>query len=374
MIAVPRTDTSLFGRWWWTVDRWTVAALFLLAGIGAVMIMAASPAVAERIGLESFHLARRHLVLLMPAMLLMVAVSLLSPTGVRRLGVALFGVALVGLAATLVIGSEIKGARRWIELGGLSVQPSEFIRPAFAIVTAWLLSLGRVRGIVGGDVTAAALLVLVVALLVLQPDFGMSVAVAAVWLAQYFIAGLPMVWIGAIVGLALAGLGAGYFLLPHVQSRIDRFLDPASGDSYQIDTALNAFRTGGLWGRGPGEGTVKEVLPDAHADFIFAVVGEEFGLIVCLVIVVLFAFVVVRGFLRLMGESSLFVMLAASGLLVQFGLQALINIGVSLHLLPTKGSTLPFISYGGSSIMALALGMGMFLALSRRRSGGKVAL
>ncbi|MBL28751.1 MAG: cell division protein FtsW [Rhodospirillaceae bacterium] len=374
MIVVPRTDTSLLGRWWWTVDRWSFGALLLLAGLGAVMVMAASPAVAERIGLDSFFLAKRHLMMLVPATFLMMATSLLAPKGVRRLAVVVFVLATIGMVTTLFVGDEIKGARRWVGIAGFSLQPSEFIRPAFAVVTAWLLALQRVNGVRWGDPAAIGLYALVIGLLILQPDFGMSVAVTGVWVAQYFVAGLPMILVVGFAVAGVAGLGLGYTFLPHVQSRIDRFLDPASGDSYQIDTALSAFRHGGLWGTGPGEGVVKALLPDAHADFIFAVIGEEFGLVVCLLIVGLFAFVVLRGLARLTEENSLFVMLAAAGLLAQFGLQALINIGVALHLLPTKGSTLPFISYGGSSVLALALGMGMLLALSRRQPGGKEVL
>jgi len=207
-------------------------------------------------------------------------------------------------------------------------------------------------------------------MLVKQPDLGMAVVVAVVWFAQFFMAGLRLYWVA--IG-TLAGLGGGvgaYFWLPHVTSRINRFLDPAAGDSYQVNRSIEAFANGGLWGRGPGEGTVKDVLPDAHADFVFAVAGEEFGLVVCVLIVAIFAFIVLRGFSRLLQEGNLFVLLSATGLLIQFGLQAVINMASSLHLIPTKGMTLPFLSYGGSSMLALALGMGMMLALTRRRLGG----
>ena len=208
---------------------------------------------------------------------------------------------------------------------------------------------------------------LVVGLLLLQPDLGMAVVVCAVWLAQFFIAGLPIVFVLALGGLGLAGIFGAYLVFPHVASRIDKFIDPANKENYQIERAMEAFATGGVWGRGPGEGAVKSVLPDAHTDFIFAVAGEEFGLFACLFIVGIFAFIVLRCFSRLMTESNLFVLLAAAGLTTQFGLQAVINIGVNLHLLPTKGMTLPFISYGGSSLLALAFAMGMLLALTRWR-------
>src|SRR5437667_272701 len=193
---------------------------------------------------------------------------------------------------------------------------------------------------------------------------------ASVWFAQFFMAGMRLYWVAAGALAGLGGLVGAYMYLPHVRVRVDHFLDPSTGDSYQVNRSIEAFANGGLWGRGPGEGTVKDVLPDAHADFVFAVAGEEFGLVVCVLIVGVFAFIVLRGFSRLLQEGNLFVLLSATGLLIQFGLQAVINMASSLHLIPTKGMTLPFLSYGGSSMLALALGMGMMLALTRRRLGG----
>jgi cell division protein FtsW len=281
-----------------------------------------------------------------------------------------FAISLVLLALTFVIGVEIKGARRWINFPGLSLQPSEFVKPTFAVVAAWLFAEQKLRPRFPGNLICLALFFLVVAMLIKQPDIGMAAVVAAVWFAQFFMAGMRLYW---VAGGALAGLGGvvgAYLYLPHVRVRVDHFLDPSTGDSYQVNRSIEAFVSGGLWGRGPGEGQVKDVLPDAHADFVFAVAGEEFGLIVCLVLVGLFAFIVLRGFSRLLQEGSLFVLLAATGLLIQFGLQAAINMASSLHLIPTKGMTLPFLSYGGSSLLALGLGMGMMLALTRRRLAG----
>jgi len=369
MTAVARTDTSLLGRWWWTVDRWSLAALAILIGFGAVMALAASPPVAARIGLDPFYFVRRHAVMVPVALIILVAVSLQSPLRVRRLAILCFIGAVALCAAVLVVGTEIKGARRWINFAGFSLQPSEFLKPSFAVIAAWMFAEQRKGEGFPGNIISILLYGLVVGLLVMQPDLGMAVVVSAVWFTQFFLAGLPLIW---VVGLGAAGLGSlvgAYFMFSHVASRIDRFLDPSSGDSYQIDRSLEAFMNGGLLGRGPGEGKVKHVLPDGHADFVFAVTGEEFGLIACLAVVTLFAFVVLRGFARAMQESNLFVLLAAAGLLVQFGLQAIINMGSSLHLMPTKGMTLPFISFGGSSLLALALGMGMALALTRRRAG-----
>lgn len=369
MSSFGRDDRSVLSVWWWTVDRWTLLALTLLILVGAVLTLAASPAVAERIGLESFHFVRHQLLFMPLALALMIGVSLLSPLGVRRLAAIgfLFGVLL--LAVTLIVGTEVKGATRWIALGGLSLQPSEFVKPAFAVVVAWMFSEQRKREGFPGNAVAIALFVLVVGLIALQPDFGMAMTITVVWLMQFFLAGLPLAWVALVLGLGVGATVLAYAVMPHVASRIDRFLDPGAGDSYQIDRSIDAFNHGGLIGVGPGDGVVKEILPDAHTDFIFAVAGEEFGLFLCLFVVGLFGFIVLRGLTRVMAETNLFVLLAVSGILAQFGLQALINMGVTLNLLPAKGMTLPFVSYGGSSLLAVALGMGMVLALTRRRPG-----
>ena len=386
-MAISRADNSVLGRWWWTIDRWTLAALLALIGFGYVMMLAASPAVAERvIGSDSRSLLLvKQVVFLALAASLMVIVSLLSPKGIRRFALVGCLAALALTAATLVIGFETKGARRWLNFPLLgTMQPSEFLKPCFAVVTAWLLSLGKEAGmarLAAGRPRdlgllhprlfwpglALGLLAVIAVVLKSQPDFGMLMVVVSVFLAQSFVAGLNLVLVGfsALGGVGLA-VGA-YFILPHVRSRVDRFLDPAAGDTFQITKSMEAFGYGGLFGRGPGEGRVKNLIPDAHADFVFAVAGEEFGFIICALILLLFAFVVVRGLWRLMAEGDLFVVLAATGLLAQFGLQAFVNMASTLHLIPTKGMTLPFVSYGGSSVLAIAMGMGMLLALTRRR-------
>jgi cell division protein FtsW len=365
-----RIDQSPVARWWWTVDRWSLGALAVLMGFGVVMSMAASPAVAERLGYAPLHFAERHLVTVPVALAILFGVSLLTPRSVRRLAFIGFAIATALLALTFVIGVEIKGARRWIYLPGLSLQPSEFVKPTFAIVAAWLFAQQKLQPRFPGHLISVALFLLLVLMLVKQPDLGMAVVVGLVWLAQLFMAGLRLYWVAAGTIAAAGGLVGAYMWLPHVTSRVNRFLDPAAGDSYQVNRSIEAFVNGGLWGRGPGEGKIKDVLPDAHADFVFAVAGEEFGVIVCIMLVGIFAFVVLRGFSRLLQEGNLFVLLSATGLLIQFGLQAVINMASTLHLIPTKGMTLPFLSYGGSSMLALALGMGMMLALTRRRLGG----
>jgi len=265
-----------------------------------------------------------------------------------------------------VVGVETKGARRWLPIPGLSLQPSEFLKPCFAVTAAWLMSRPG-RGKFLGSAAAVALFGLIVVILKMQPDIGMLLVITAVFFAQFFVAGLNMVFVGALGGLGVVGAIGAYSFFPHVRSRVERFMDPAAGDSYQIDRALEAFGNGGLMGVGPGEGRVKNSLPDAHADFVFAVAGEEFGAVVCLLIIALFMFIVARGLLRLLAETDNFVILASAGLLTQFGLQAFVNMASSLHLIPTKGMTLPFVSYGGSSVIAIAIGMGMLLALTRKR-------
>ncbi len=373
MSVLSRTDTSTVGRWWWTVDRWTIAALAILIGIGGVLTLAASPAVATRIGLTSLHFVLRQVVFLAPAVMIMFAVSLLSPRGIRRLACIVFLGALVLMAMTLIFGMEVKGARRWLSIAGLSLQPSEFVKPTFAVVAAWMFAEAKKTQGFPGRLLSIGLYGLVMGILLKQPDIGMAVVVTAVWFAQFFLAGLPIVLVAGLGVAALGGIAGAYVMFPHVAARIDKFRDPVGHENYQIDRAMEAFASGGLFGRGPGEGAVKSVLPDAHTDFIFAVAGEEYGLLLCLAIVSIFAFIVLRGFARLLEDNDLFVVLAGGGLLTQFGLQAVINIGVNLHLLPTKGMTLPFISYGGSSLLALALGMGMLLGLTRSRpqNGGR---
>lgn len=368
-MSLGRTDTSTIGRWWWTVDRWTIAAVFALIAVGMLLTMAASPAVADRIGTDSFHFIRRQFVFLVPAVGVMLVVSLLSPRQVRRLGVLGYAVAVLMLVAVLMFAPEIKGATRWLSLAGVTVQPSEFVKPCFAVAAAWMFAEGRLNPGFPGRAIAIFLYAVVAVLLLRQPDVGQTLVVSAIFAVQFFLAGLPMILVVAGGALAvLGGIGA-YFVFGHVQSRVDRFLDPSGEGTYQVTTALNAFKSGGLLGRGPGEGRIKLVLPDAHTDFILAVGGEEFGIALCLLVLVLFAFVVLRGFSRLMKDENLFVVLACAGLLVQFGLQAVINMASTLHMMPTKGMTLPFISYGGSSMLALALGMGMVLALTRKRYG-----
>lgn len=368
MSTFSRTDDSVLSTWWWTVDRWLLMSIALLITIGIVLVFGASPAVAERIGLSSFHFVERQVVFLVMSVGVMFSVSLMSPIMVRRTGVLLFAACLVLLVATLIVGPEVKGARRWIPLGSFSLQASEFLKPAFIIFTAWMFSeSSRVPGFPGWKISFASVAI-VVALLIAQPDFGQTMLVSFVWGVQLFMAGLAWFWVGALVAVAIVGLLVAYFTLSHVADRIDRFFHPENADTYQVDLAINSFKNGGLLGTGPGEGTVKMRLPDAHSDYIFAVAGEEFGVVVCLLIIGVFAVIVIRGLVNLLKEQDMFTVLAVAGLLTQFGIQAFINLAVNLSIIPSKGMTLPFISYGGSSMIALAIGMGMILSLTRRYS------
>lgn len=366
-MAFTRTDTSVVGQWWWTVDRWLLFAAGTLIVIGMILILAAGPPAAGRIGADTYHFVRKQAVFLPLAVAVMLAISLMSAVTTRRFAVAGFTVSFVLMLATLVVGPEINGAHRWVRLGPLSIQPSEFVKPFLVVTSAWMFSMSRTTPGFPGNIISLGCLLMVCAVLLSQPDVGMTLVVVSVWCAQFFIAGLPIVW---VVLLAFAGLGAlvaAYFIFPHVASRVDRFLDPSTGDTYQVKQAMLAFQNGGVLGRGPGEGRVKELLPDAHTDFIFAVAGEEFGVLLCLLVVAMFGFLVLRAMIRVLRDDNLFVLLAVGGLAAQFGLQAIVNMASSLHMMPTKGMTLPFISYGGSSMLALAIAMGMILGLTRRR-------
>lgn len=361
-----RTDKTVWGRWWWTVDRPLLAALLALMTIGVLLVAAASPPVATRIGLDQYHFIIRHLMILGPAALAMIGISLLSLRQLWRMATILLGIGILMMVVVLATGMEIKGAQRWLQLPGLSLQPSEFVKPAFAVVGAWLISKQKDRPEFPGYLITGGLFLLIITLLLMQPDVGMTIVMFFILCTQIFLAGLPLWFVFAAGACGILFFVIGYFTFSHMRSRIDRFLDPASGDTFQVDRALDAFRHGGLFGTGPGQGEVKLSIPDAHSDFIFAVAGEELGFVFLALLLALFAFIILRGFNRVMDSDNMFVILAAGGLLVMFGIQALVHIGSNVHLIPTKGMTLPFISYGGSSLLAVSVTMGMVLALTRR--------
>jgi len=362
-----RAQRTLFGEWWWTVDRLTLAAIGALMLAGVVLSLAASPPVAGRLGLDPFYFVNRHILFLLPSIAVMLGVSFLNPQQIRRLSLVIFAVSLVLAAATPFFGPEIKGARRWLVLFSVSIQPSEFLKPAFVIIVAWLFGESSKRPDMPANTFALMLLLAVVVLLVLQPDFGQTMLIALVWSALFFMAGMRVIWVFGIASLAGVGLLSAYYTVPHVARRIQRFLDPASGDTFNIDIATESFMRGGWFGKGPGEGTVKRLLPESHTDFVFAVAAEEFGIALCLVIVALFAFIVIRMLLRAMRNDDPFARFSAAGLTILFATQSAINMAVNLHLIPAKGMTLPFISYGGSSMISLGYAMGMLLALTREQ-------
>lgn len=361
-----RVKLGVISEWWWGVDRWFLAAFLILLVGGLVFSFAASPPVAERIGVEPFHFVKRHAAFLIPTALVMFGCSLLSSRGVRRASLLILAASLMLMVLALFVGMEIKGSRRWIDFGPLNIQPSEFMKPAFVVICAWLFAEKQRRPEIPGNLFALILLLVVVALLVAQPDLGQTILATAAWGGLFFMAGMPWLWIALLGGVALGGSFLAYVAFPHVASRIDRFMT-GEGDTFQTDTAREAIMRGGWFGQGPGEGTVKRMLPDSHTDFAFAVLAEEFGIIACMLVASIFAFIVIRGLSSALAQRDIFDRLAISGLVLLIGLQSIINMAVNLQLMPAKGMTLPFISYGGSSMLAIAISAGFILALTRRR-------
>ena len=362
-----RAERTEFAEWWWTIDKYLLGAAVVLMLAGVVLSFAGSPPVAERLGYDSFHFVKRHIAFLLPALAIMIATSFLSPRNVRRVALIVLVTSLVLMLATLFLGAEVKGARRWINISALSIQPSEFMKPAFVVIVAWLFGENRTRTDIPGNVFATILLAIAVSLLVAEPDFGQTMLIVIAWGGLFFLAGMSWLWIAGLAAVAAGGTAAAYAFSPHVAARIDRFISPQSGDTFQVDRALDSILHGGWFGQGPGEGIVKRVLPDAHTDFIFAVGAEEFGIIACLALVLVFALIVFRGLSISARSEEPFIRLASAGLVILFGVQSVINMAVNLNLMPAKGMTLPFISYGGSSMIAVAFGMGLLLALTRRR-------
>jgi cell division protein FtsW len=371
MALFSRTDRSLLGRWWWSVDRPLLVCFLALMFFGVMLTMAGSPPVAERLGLDSFHFVKRHVVMLIPTIALMIFFSFLDLRNMRLISLISFLVIVGLLIITPFLGTEIKGAKRWLNLGGFSLQASEFLKPVFCMMNAWIFShLSKQFPAVRPWQLSIGLFCCMAFLLLLQPDLGMTVVITAIWAVQFFMTGLSFQVI-AVIGISgIVGLFGAYFLFPHVSDRINKFLfvtDDKFGASYQIEKSLNAFRNGGLWGQGPGEGVYKKHLPDAHADFIFSVAGEEFGLIVCAILVGVFGVIFFRTLVQFNRERNFFAIIAGVGLVVSFTFQAVINMSSALNLIPTKGMTLPFVSYGGSSLLALGIHTGLILGLTRRR-------
>ena len=361
-----RIDTGPFARWWWSVDHLNLGVIGFIMAIGMTLIMAAGPVAALRLShISVFHFPLRQVVFLVPAIVTMLTISMLTPLQVRRAGVIMFAVSILLLVTVLVAGTDINGARRWLDIGPVLLQPSEFAKIGFVITAAWMLAEGARSPSFPGGFIAMALYAALSGLLFMQPDFGQWMLVTMVWAVMFFIAGWSWVWILLLGSLGVGAIISAYLFMPHVAKRIDTFLKPETGDNYQVDKAVEAVANGGGFGRGAAEASVKHQLPDAHTDFIFAVGGEEFGFFFCAAIIMLYLIFVGRAYLRAMSQNSVFIQCAICGLSALIGFQAFINIGVNLRALPAKGMTLPFISYGGSSLVAMAFAVGSILALTR---------
>ena len=368
--AFARSDRTPIGMWWWTVDRWLLGAVAILMVVGVMLSFAASPAAAARMSLgDPFHFAIRQAIFAMVGAGILLTTSMLSPRGVRRIAFIIYIAAILLMMALPFIGNSAKGATRWIQLGGFGLQPSEFMKPALIVLVSWMFAEAQKGEGVPGVSIAFGLYLLAVALLLIQPDVGQTVLITVAFGAAFWMAGVPLTWIMGLGAAAVAGLCSTYFLFDHVHARVDKFLSPEKADTHQISRAAEAIANGGLFGRGPGEGVTKRHVPDLHTDFIYSVGAEEYGLIFSMALIALFGFVVIRGMYKSLRLADPFEQVASAGLFVLFGQQAFINIAVNLNLIPTKGMTLPFISYGGSSMLAMGLTLGMALALTRRRPG-----
>lgn len=369
--AFSRNDQSHVAQWFWTVDRGLLGAALALMGLGVALSFASSPAaiLADESITDPFHYSWRMMVFAGAGLAVMLTTSLLSPRGVRRIAVlALFG-AIVVMAALPFIGDTVKGAARWVNLGPFSLQPSEFAKPGLIVFAAWMFAEAQKGRGVPGVTIAFGFYALTVSLLLIQPDIGQTLLITTTFMAVFFMAGVPFKWMAVLASLGMAGLVSLYFVFGHMRDRLSRFFSPETTDTHQIDSASEAIRAGGLVGRGIGEGVMKRRVPDLHTDFIYSVGAEEFGLVLSLIMIGLYAFIVIRGMRRAMKLTDPFEQTAAAGLFMLIGLQACINVAVNLNLIPTKGMTLPFISYGGSSMLAMGLTMGFALALTRRRPG-----
>jgi cell division protein FtsW len=368
--AFTRSDRSRMGVWWWTVDHWLLGATALLIIAGVVLSFTSSPAEAARLHIaDPFHFAVRQSLFGAGAAAVVVAVSMLSARGVRRAAVIIYGLTILMMAVLPLVGHSAKGAARWIEVSGFSLQPSEFMKPALIVLCGWMFAEGQKGEGVPGVSIAFALYGIAVALLLIEPDVGQTVLITIAFGAAFFMAGVPIRWILGMGGIALAGAVAIYFSFQHVAMRVHLFLNKDGSDGHQVDKALDAIRAGGVFGRGPGEGVMKRQVPDGFTDFIYALAAEEYGLVFSLALIAVIAVLVVRGLYKAMRLTDAYEQVAAAGLFVLVGQQAFINIAVNLKMIPTKGMTLPFISYGGSSVLAMGLTLGMAMALTRRRPG-----
>ncbi len=372
--ALPAHEREpVLPKWWQTLDKWTMTSILLLFVIGLMLGMAASPPLAAKNGFEPFHYVKKQAIFGGAAMVAMMITSMMSPKLVRRLSVVGFAVTMVALVLLPVFGTDFgKGAMRWYSLGFASIQPSEFLKPGFVVVCAWMMAANEEINGPPGRMWSFLLMISIVLILAMQPDFGQACLILFGWSVMYFVSGAPMMLIGGILLAIVPAAELAYSSSEHFARRIDGFLDRSLDPTTQIGYATNAIREGGLFGVGVGEGTVKWSLPDAHTDFIISVAAEEYGLVLVLLIIALYATIVLRSYFRLMRERDPFIRLAGTGLVSIFGVQAMVNMGVAVRLLPSKGMTLPFVSYGGSSLIAGGIAVGMILAFTRSRPQGEI--
>jgi len=365
-----RSRRTLIGEWWRSIDQVTLSILICLLGAGVILSMASSPAAAARLDYSNaFYFLYKHMIFVALGFFGMFIVSLLDPVNARRIAVfALIGSFLLMLTLPF-LGYEVKGATRWIRLGPLGLQPSEFAKPAFIVFAAWMFSIRERDPNVPSVVIVFATYIALIAMLIMQPDFGQSFLLTLGFAAVFFFAGLSLGWVLIMLGITVCGAVAAYLALPHVRARVEAFTSPNTADSYQTDKAIEAISTGGFFGQGPGEGVVKYSLPDGNTDFIFALLVEEFGFLISVILILLLASLVIQSFRNALRLNDYFCQLATAGLATMIGMQTIINLFVNLNMVPSKGMTLPFISNGGSSMLALCFTAGLILAFTRRRPG-----
>ncbi len=361
-----RRYLNLFKKWWLDIDKINFFLIIGIMAFGLIMIASSSPAIAKRIEVDKFFFLKKQLIFAVVALVMLVAISFLDQEKIKLLALAGLAGSILLLLLVLVHGVEIKGAKRWVSVLGFTLQPSEFAKTFFVVVNAFLLQRFTAESWKIKYGSSAGLFLVIVCFLLLQPDLGMTLTFAVLWVVQLFVYGLPWALIIALGILAAVGGFGAYLVFPHVEDRINKFLD--SGEkNYQVERSLDAFVNGSFFGTGPGNGVVKKFIPDAHTDFIFAVVGEEFGVLSCIILLVIFVYLITRIVKRALEEEDLFIYLSLCGLMMQFSIQVIVNIGVSMRLLPTKGMTLPFISYGGSSMIAMSICFGLILAFTKKK-------
>jgi len=373
MIFIARNDKNYLSRYWWSIDHWNFLQILILAFIGSIMILAAGASVAQKHGFEELYFFKNHIYYLILSIFCMTFTTFLSDKGIIRFSFLGFMICIGLLLLVMLFGPDKNGATRWLVIGNRSIQPSEFIKPFFVIITAYLLShrfkkLKFIPNFINGMHVSLILLIIIILLLLKQPDLVMSIIIILIWSGQLFLSGLLLRWFLLLFSLLASGLFVGYHIFSHVKRRIDCFLNTSCERMTQIQNSFKAYESGGLMGNGPGDGIIKNRIPDAHTDFIFPVIAEEFGVIFCMIIMTLSCSIVIRGLIRAYDKNNLFALLAVGGLLILFGLQVLLNVSVTLGLVPTTGITFPFISYGGSSLLSISISMGVVLALTKKYS------